>query len=226
MQNSSNFDLGKVIETAQSVILQPVSFYRNMQKSGGYIEPLIFMLVMAVIGGLIIAFFSLFGGGRFAAVGIAAVIFMPIMVAIWGFIGAAIMFVIWKLMGSNESYETAYRCVAYSSAIFPVIMLIGLIPYLGSAIGVIWGIYLMIAASTEVHGINKNTAMIVFGILGFISLIMNLSAEQANRQMQDKMEKFGQQMEHSMDNIGEMTPEEAGKALGEFMKGLEEASKN
>jgi uncharacterized membrane protein YdjX (TVP38/TMEM64 family) len=40
--------------------------------------------------------------------GFGAIIFMPIAVAIGSFIGAAILFVIWKLMGSQEDYETAY----------------------------------------------------------------------------------------------------------------------
>jgi hypothetical protein len=177
MGNTFNLNLGKVIDDAQTVILLPVTFYRRMAKSGGFAEPLIFVLVMAVIGGFIAALFSLFGAGRFEEVGIAAVIMIPIMMTIWSFISAAIMFVIWKLMGSSQSYETAYRCVAFSTAIFPVVVLIGLIPYLGSIIGVIWGTFLMIIVSVEVHGLKKQKAQIVFGILGAISLIMNLGAE-------------------------------------------------
>lgn len=225
MENGPSFNLSKVIEDAISVITQPVDFYRNTSKSGGFADPAIFVIVIAVIAALIFSIFSLFGGGRFAAAGLALLIIMPIMMLISTFIYAAIMFIIWKLMGSENNYETAYRCVAYSSAIFPIVALITLIPYLGSIIGVLWGMYLMVIASTEVHELNKNTALIVFGILGFIGVIMNISSERAARNMEQQMGKFEKQMGKSMEDMSDMTPEEAGKAVGEFLRGFEEATK-
>ena len=53
------------------------------------------------------------------------IIFMPIAVAIGSFIGGAILFIIWKLMGSQEDYETAYRCGAYLMALAPITAIIG-----------------------------------------------------------------------------------------------------
>ncbi|MDH3693991.1 MAG: YIP1 family protein, partial [Gammaproteobacteria bacterium] len=118
MTNDSKFDISKVVDDAISVITNPTDFYRNMQRSGGFAEPIIFLVVMAAIMGVILTVFSLFGGGRMGgmAIGFGAIIFVPIMALIMSFIAAAVMFVIWKLMGSSESYETAYRCVAYASA--------------------------------------------------------------------------------------------------------------
>ncbi len=109
MENTSTFNLSKVIEDAKSVITNPVSFYRNMSKSGGFSEPIIFVIVMAVIAALLFTIFSLFGGGRMAGAGLGILVFIPIMMLIGSFISAAIMFVIWKLMGSENNYETAYR---------------------------------------------------------------------------------------------------------------------
>ena len=219
MEETSSFNISKVIDDAVKVITQPVDFYRTMPKTGGYAEPLIFVLVMAAATGIILTFFSFFGGGRMGgmAMGWAAVIMLPIMALIGSFVGAAIMFVIWKLMGSPEPYETAYRCVAYATAIYPVTAVISLIPYLGTAIAVVWGTYLMVIASTEVHMRARNTALIVFGILGFLMLMFNVSGEMAARRFESQLEHMGT----SMQNLEDMSPEEAGKAVGEFLKGME-----
>ncbi len=224
MDNTTGFDLSKVIDDAKAVITNPVDFYRNMQKSGGFVEPVIFVIVMAFIAAIIFTLFSLFGGGRMAAAGISALIVVPIMMLIGSFVSAAILFVIWKLMGSENNYETAYRCVAYSMGILPVTAVLTMIPYLGSIVPVLWGAYLMWIASTEVHGLNQQTAMIVFGILAFIGVIVNLSGERTARNMEQHMGKFEQQMGKSLENMEDMTPEEAGKAFGEFMRGMEEAT--
>jgi hypothetical protein len=214
------FDLGAVISTVQRVLTQPEAFYREMPTSGGYTEPLIFVVVMAVVLGLFLTVFSFFGLGSFGAVavGLGSVIVMPIFAMIGSFVAAAIMFVVWKLMGSSHDYETSYRCVAYASAIYPAVGIVSLIPYLGSVVGIVWGVYLMVVASVEVHKRNRQTAYIVLGVLGAISLLMNISSERQARRMQAQFENLG----GTFEGIEDMTPEEAGERLGEFLRGLEE----
>ncbi|MDX1733023.1 MAG: YIP1 family protein [Halioglobus sp.] len=230
---SGGFDLGTVIAQAKQVVTSPRDFYRGMAKSGGYSEPLIFLLVMGVIAGLVFGVLSLIGLTPAGAAGLGAVIMMPIGLLIGGFIGAAIMFVIWKLMGSPENYETAYRCVAYSTAVLPVVAIVAIIPYVGTAVRTVWGVWLMIIASEEVHARAKQTAMLVFGILGAIGLFMGVSGEYAQRNIQQQMEKQAEQLEERFKNLenlginedGEIDPEQVGRAVGEFMKGMEEAAK-
>ncbi len=224
----SDASLATILDSAKRVITDPAGFYRSMPQSGGFAAPVIFVLVMAVISGLIVAILTLptgLGAGA-APVGFMALVMLPIMALIGSFIGAAIMFVIWKLMGSDRSFETAYRCVAYAAAIMPITVLLAAIPYLGSIVKVLWSFFLMYVASVEVHGIKARTAAIVFGVLGALVLLLNLSAERAAMQMAERMEALGSQMEGlggSLEGIEEMSPEEAGKAVGEFMKGLEGA---
>lgn len=218
MENTPTFNISKVIEDAKSVITNPVGFYRNMSKTGGFVEPLIFVIVMAAIAAVIIMLFS-FVSGR--GIGLAALISMPIMMAIASFVSAGIMFLIWKLMGSENNYETAYRCIAYSMAVLPIAALLSVIPFLGLVIPALWGAFLAITASTEVHGLDKQKATIIFGILALISVFVNMSAQKAADNMEDHMGKIGELSESMKD----MTPEEAGKALGEFTKGLEEATR-
>ena len=225
----SKASLNNIMQDAIRVIKDPTGFYRDMPRSGGFADPVIFLLVMAAVMGIVIAVFSLFGAGFVGAmaVGMGAVIVMPIFAAIGSFIGAAILFVIWKLMGSTENYQTAYRCVAYATAIYPITAVLGMLPYIGTLIGIAWGFYLMAIASVEVHGVTRKTAFIVFAVLGVFTLLMNLSSEMAARQMAERAEIFGERYQGAgkqLENLDEMTPEEAGQAVGEFLRGLDGAT--
>jgi hypothetical protein len=154
-------------------------------------------------------------GGMIA--GFGTILFTIIASIISSFIGAAILFVIWKLMGSNESYEVSYRCIAYASVIYPIVAILSPIPYIGSIISTLLGTILMIIASIEVHHIKPRTAYIVFCILGIIAVLTNISNEMVVRSMAEQTEEFTSQF----GDLGKMPPEEAGRALGEFFKGME-----
>jgi hypothetical protein len=218
MEENMEKNIKNILGTTVKVITNPSGFYREMPKTGGLVEPLIFAVALGLVSGVITAILSIFSLGSASSiwVGLASIILNPIMVAIGSFIGAAIIFLIWKVMGSQEPYETAYRCVAYASAITPVTVILGIIPYLGSILGLAWGLYLIVVASTEVHKILKKTALMVFGIifilLAGVSTITQCAARKAQK---------------SLGQYENMTPEEAGKAFGDFMKGAqEEAEKN
>lgn len=220
MSETNQFDINKVISDAKSVLTNPAGYYQAMAKSGGFVEPLIFIAVMAVAMGVISAIFSLFssGAGGMLAWGFAAIVILPIGAVIGAFIGAAILFVVWKLMGSEESYETAFRCLAAATAVYPIMAILSIIPYIGTIIGIAWLSYLMIEASVAVHGRERKTANLVFGIIGALMIISNVSSEYAARQMADSMED----MSNNFEEYQNLPPDEAGKKMGEFLKGLEE----
>ena len=229
MENKADFR--SIIDSAKTIITNPAGFYREMPKSGGYIAPLIFVVVMAVIVGILITLFSLFGLGIMGGMsfGLGSVIMATVFSVISSFIGAAILYVIWKLMGSTESYEVAYRCIAYASVTYPITAILGPIPFIGAVIGILIGTYLMVIASTEVHHLNKRNAWLVFGILGLLVILSNISNEMAARRMASQAEGFAEQFKGFTNQMGDpedMTPEEAGRALGEFFKGMEDARKN
>jgi hypothetical protein len=125
--------------------------------------------------------------------------------------------------------------------------------------------YLMFIASQEVHGVTRQTAMLVFGVLALLAVFFQISSEIAARKMAVKMDEFGESMEgfgksmeelgkaiensesvETMERLGEemqdsesaeameklgkemegledLSPEEAGRKLGEFFKGMEKA---
>ena len=199
--------LSTIIPRVIQVITAPVAFFRAMPKSGGFLDPLIFMAVFGTVTSILMVVISLLG--LVMKVSFALAVYNIIAVVIGGFIGAGILFLIWKLMGSQESYETAYRCCAYTMAIAPITTLLGLIPFIGTIIGLVWGLYLVVTASVEVHKIAAKTAWLVFGIISAVLALLSISGTMAAKRMSRQM--------GNVPDTRNMTPEESGRAMAAFV---------
>jgi hypothetical protein len=223
MSVNNGFDIQQIIAQAREVITRPVNYFQSMQKTGGFGDPVVFVAVMGAVAGVIAAVFALFGsaGGLLAAV-VGALIFGPLMAVLGAFIGAAVLYVIWKLMGSTENYETAFRCQAALAALYPVSALLGVVPYIGSIVTIAWGAWLLVEASVAVHARPRRTAQIVFGVLAVLFIFTSLGSERASREMDARMAEVGGHFQ-DMENL---SPEEAGRKMGEFLKGLEEGAQS
>lgn len=190
------FDINAVIADARSVLTSPASYFQSMPKTGGFAEPLIFMLVMAVLAGVISALLSFVGSPvGLLAFGLAAIVFIPIGVLIGAFIGAGILFVIWKVMGSQLDYEASLRCLAAITVVYPITAVLSILPYLGSIVGVALASYLLIEASVAVHGRDRRASQLVFGIIGAVMIFMNVSSEYAARQLAEQAEQLGDMLQ-------------------------------
>ncbi len=211
--------LGSVIEIVKAVILDPASFYRQMPRSGGYADPLIFAVVMGAAAGIVRAVLSplVSTGHGFFAMALGMIIVTPILTGLFSFVGAAILFMIWQLMGSQQSYEVSYRCAAYALAIIPFTVAIDFIPYLGVVVSLAWTAFIFVCASVELHGIKPKTAWIVFGALFVILAFGSVSLQRSARSFQHKMDSVGEKL----GEIEKMQPEQAGQAVGEFLKGMQ-----
>lgn len=214
--------LTSVVATTLKVITDPVGFFRTMRKTGGFVEPLAYMIILGVVAGLLRCLFGMFGLGMVGTVFMALgmILIYPILAAIIGFVMGGILFGIWKVLGSEEPFETAYRCGAYTAAIAPITTVLSLVPYVGALLGLAWTAYLLVVASTEVHRIEAKVAWMVFGIIGGILALTSISSEMASRRIRTEADRFQKQMESMQD----LSPEQAGKKVGEFLKGLEEGS--
>ena len=179
-------------QTAVQVVTAPAAFFKSMPKTGGFLEPLVFAAIMGLVAGIIRAILSLFGvgygGGMMSGFGV--IIVMPIAAAVGSFIGGAILFVIWKLMGSQEEYETAYRCGAYLMALWPITAILSIIPYVGGIINMAIYVYFIVIASTQVHNIPSQKAWLVFGIIGLIFVLLSIKAEYSARNMGPTVEQW------------------------------------
>ena len=174
-------------QMAVRIVTAPAEFFREMPKTGGFLKPLVFAGVMGLAASILQAIWSLqgFGYGGQAQSGLASIflsiIYMPVIFAISSFIGAAIVFYIWKLMGSTENYEVSYRCMAYLMALAPIIAIIKVVPYAGIISSFAIVTFYIVIASTEVHGIPVRKAFQVFGIIGVVLTVLSLYSEYSAR---------------------------------------------
>lgn len=211
--------LGSIIETFQAVIVAPTSFFRRMPSSGGYVDPFIFAVVAGLAAGIVSIVLSLpwLSFSKFFMLLLTQLILFPILIGLFNFVTAAILFVIWQLMGSRQSYEVSFRCAAYSLAIAPITAALGLIPYLGVVAGLAWMAYILVCASVEVHGTELKLSWIVFGGLCAIIALGVVSVQHSARSFQHRMDKIGK----PLGDIEKMKPEDAGQAVGKFLKGMQ-----
>jgi hypothetical protein len=197
-------------EKVKKVITDPAGFYGEMPKSGGFMEPYIFMAGMALITAVIQIVLSTVVGIPFPLFAVVAyIIIMPVAMLIFGFISAAIVFIIWKILGSQETFETSYRCLAYACAILPVGAVLEFIPYAGEVIGLVWITYLMVVASTEVHKVKARPAWMVFGAICVVFSLISIVNDYLGRKMVSEI---------GIEEMKEMSPEEFGEAMDEAME--------
>ncbi|MFV0275999.1 MAG: YIP1 family protein [Parahaliea sp.] len=182
----SGFEIRELFSQARLVLLKPSRYYRQMPRRGGIVEPLLYVVVMSAIAGGAVATLHLLSQvvGVFAA-GFAGVVFYPLLSVVSGFLLSGLLFLVWKLMGSPQNYETAFRCWAASTAIYPACALLSVLPYAGVMVSVGWTVVLMIEASVAVHSRGRPASRKVFGVLGVLVLVANLAVEYDSRQMMD-----------------------------------------
>ena len=169
------------IETWKEVIQRPSDFYRKMPTTGGYAEPLTFAAISYLIYGLLAALFNRgmmggmygygMGGGGFSfSTALMTVIMAPIAGIISILIGAAIIYVIYKILGGTGTYEGTVRFVSYANAV----MVIYWIPIIGWIFG-LYEIYLYIVGGMFVHNVSMGKsaiAVLLPTILVFLLVII------------------------------------------------------
>jgi hypothetical protein len=230
--DTSNFS--DIPKTAVKVITAPALFFREMPKHGGLHEPFLFLICMAavtgLVGGLARAVTKLLGLELYAglAMGVVSFALLPVFYALiggfFGFIAAALFHGIWKLMGSKETYATAYRCIAYLSALAPLTALLAVIPLIGGSLGIIVFIAYLGSASSLVHGIAIKRAWLVFGCVGVVLIVLSVSTryaawrfannmaqaakswQGATEQMERSAQEMRQLMERELEQQKEKTP--------------------
>lgn len=219
-------DLARIPQTAMNVLTSPSEFFKGMPRTGGFVEPLVFMIAMGVVAGLLQSILSVLrlqvGAGM--AMGLGSVIILPILIGIFGFVGAAVLFLIWKLTGSQESYETSYRCGAYVGVLTPISVLLHLIPFVGAAASVLLMTFFLVTASVAVHNIPSRKAWMVFGIIGGLLVFFSISAEFAARKFARQAAEYQKQGEEAVKTMQKQT-EELQKQTELLRKQAEEASK-
>lgn len=163
--------LKTVGDTAVAVIAHPIRFFQTMPHGAGLRAPMAFLFVMGIVDALLVALFMVLAHDpvKDASLLIQVLLF-PVVLIASSFLLATIFFIFWKLMGSTQSYATAYHVFAYSYAITPITTVLGLVPYL-AILGFLWWFGLLLVASIYVQRIKWPKAAVVFGILAFAVLV-------------------------------------------------------
>ena len=147
------------IETWKEVIQRPSNFYRKMPVTGGYAEPLTFAAISYLIYGLLSALFNremigdMYGygigsGGPGLFNSLIIAITFPITGIISVLVGAAILYIIYKVLGGKGSYEGTVRFICYATAV----MLLSWIPFIGWVFG--FTDYIFIFGGMIVHDVS------------------------------------------------------------------------
>ena len=158
------------IKTWKEVMLRPSDFYRRMQTTEEYTDPLTFVAISFIINALLVA---LVRPTMLTLVGMhvprinfpifSTVIISPIGGIVCVFILALIFNLLYKALGGTGSYEGTVRFISYASA--PVVFT--WIPILGLIIG-IYQLYLYIVGGMIVHNVSmkkSTTLMLPFALL-------------------------------------------------------------
>ena len=167
-------DWAAIPRNAAKVLSSPREFFEGMPKKGGLLEPFLFMVAMGFAAGVFQLLLKVLGLTPSVGMDVAmsSPVVMPATLAAFGFVEAAILYLIWKLMGSAESYETAYRCAAYISVLMPISVVLETFPLLGRATAVVLGMFFLVAASVSAHRIPSWKAWAVFGAIGGLLVYM------------------------------------------------------
>ena len=161
------------IETWKEVIQRPSDFFRRMPKNGGYADPLTFAAISYIIYGFLTAIFNrgmtegMYGYGGVREFSFSTALMIAIIAPIGGiisiFIGAAIHYVIYKVLGGSGSYEGTVRFVSYATAV----MVVSWIPLIGWFFG-LYEIYLYIVSGMIVHDVSMVKSVIAVLLPGFL----------------------------------------------------------
>lgn len=158
------------VDVVSRVVTRPVEFFAGLPRRGGYLSPLIFALicalVSAILGGLLRLVWAdgSLGGVRFESaegsfVGfLASVLFVPIGSTVGLFIVAAVAHLLVMLfVGSqNSGFEATFRIVCYAA----VTNLVNWIPFIGGLLA-LYGLYIAVVGVREMHGTTTGRAALV-----------------------------------------------------------------
>ena len=169
------------VVTVRRLVLEPVAFFRGMNRQGDFVNPLVFAIICweisAIIGGFMGVLGSLVGLGA-RGVGeaivsfLASLILTPIFAVVALFIGAGIIHLLVVLIARPMStgFETTFRVIAYSN----VTSLITWVPILGALVGSIWSIVLLVFGVREGHATSTGKAAVIVLIPAAVVLFILL----------------------------------------------------
>lgn len=169
---ATNGFFGGLFSAIKRVLFNPTDFFRTMPVTGGLTDPLLFALIIGMVGlmfsytwqillhssmqGMLPPELSMSGSRMFEGVTIAVLaIFSPLLLIIGVFVGAGFLHLLLLLVrGASAGFEATFRVVCYSFG--PNLLLI--IPFCGGALASLWALVITIIGLREAHGTSGGKA--------------------------------------------------------------------
>ncbi len=183
--------VGSFMRTVQSVLFNPVAFFRGMARQGDFINPAVYVaiiaLITALLGGLLgLVLSPFFAGpgdtGEALAVGvvgfISGLILGPILTLIGLLIAAGVyhLLVLLLVRPTNAGFEATFRVVCYSYT--PnIVGFLSPIPILGQLIALaaaVYSVFLSFLGVREVHNTTTGRALAIVLIPVAVVLLLVL----------------------------------------------------
>ena len=198
--NAGEFDTARPVEsfasTVRRVAVEPVAFFRGIERRGSVKNPVVFALVCSVLPILVGAIatalyilvsgeapsggFGLFlgvpeqlsGDGSFLIPILVVVVLSPVFALLGLYIGALLVHVlVWIFIRpENAGFEGTLRVYAYAT----VTMLVSWIPFVGW-LASLYGIYLTFVGLRELHSTTTGKAVAVMVIPALVTLFSVVS---------------------------------------------------
>jgi hypothetical protein len=149
---------------AAALVRSPREFFRNMDREGGYLTPILYFLAWQFMAWVLWLLVSFLRPGAVPIPLWGKILYMffgPGLGLAVGFVLTGILFVIWHLMGSSYGYRTAFRVLALISPL----AILNVVPYVGYPVFLFYGFFLIVTASVEALGIRPRLAWTVWSLL-------------------------------------------------------------
>ncbi len=155
-----------MVRTIRGCLLEPGETFSNMPPRGDMLSPLLFVIILATIGGaasvvwqstLENLFSSLLGTDPVSGVpalverltAVATVILIPIAVVVSMFVGAGIVHLCLLLLGAGDKgFEATFRTVCYTSG---ATTWMAVVPFCGNLVAAVWTPVITIIGLHKVH---------------------------------------------------------------------------
>jgi len=171
-----------LLKTVRAVLFTPADFFRNMRVHGGLTDPLLFAMIVGMIGLMFLSVWNILlrdsmqnfltpeikaAAGRGMSNNFsspAGAVMTPFLLILFLFIASGMLHLFLLLVhGAKAGFEAAFRVVSYSVSPF----LFWVIPYCGSLIAMIWVLTIVVIGLRDAHETSggKATTAVLFPLL-------------------------------------------------------------
>jgi hypothetical protein len=183
-----------LLKTVKQVLFSPAEFFKKMPVSGGLIDPLLYALIVGMVGLMFQYFWQIVLGNSmqsfmpqelksaavydmFHGLGRAMLaVFSPLLLVIGLFISAGCLHLFLMMVnGARGRFEATFRVVSYGLSPYPLL----LIPFCGNIIAALWTLVLTLIGLKEAHETTGGKAafavffpfIICCGLLVLVSIL-------------------------------------------------------